>query len=417
MYVAKEKLQELGRIDYNFKKTGNKYYYLYKIVNKLNGKYYIGVHSTYDLNDGYMGSGVYISRAIMKHGVKNFEKIILEFFQNSADMYMREAEVVNDALLHDPMCYNLVHGGNQSLIGMDIAIGPNCEIRRMCKQDPRILSNEYIPMRLVCKDGKNIFIPYNNCNNGMMYVYNIQADEYCHITKQEYETHITKYAMYGTDNILVYDADNNVKSISVDDPEIKQYKRCTPGLVTVKDSTGKTMKVAVDDPRYVSGELQHNWKGMVVVYNEHHKAICVPITHPKVVSGEYQRVTKGMCVMRNTQGEITYMSVDDPRRHGGEFKGNTSGMVLVYMRDTHKRTTITINELAFNFEKYVFKWSCKPVTGCVYKFLFGDSPLIDTEYKINGKCKENIVKFNHILQCKLINKNLNIDEFISIFSK
>ncbi len=38
-------------------------------------------------------------------------------------------------------------------------------------------------------------------------------------------------------------------------------------------------------------------------------------------------------------------------------------------------------------------------------------------YKINGKCKENIVKFNHILQCKLINKNLNIDEFVNIFSR
>lgn len=121
--------------------------------------------------------------------------------------------------------------------------------------------------------------------------------------------------------------------------------------------------------------------------------------------------------MRNAQGENTYMSVNDPRRHSGEFKGNTSDMVIVYIRGTHKRTIVTLHKLAFNFEKYAFKWSCKPVTGCIYKFLFGDSPLINTEYKINGKCKENIVKFNHILQCKLINKNLNIDEFVSIFSR
>lgn len=45
-----------------------KVHYLYKIENKLNKKIYIGIHSTENMNDGYMGSSALVSKAIKKYG-------------------------------------------------------------------------------------------------------------------------------------------------------------------------------------------------------------------------------------------------------------------------------------------------------------------------------------------------------------
>ena len=89
-----------------------KYFYLYKITNKHTGSQYIGVHETYNLDDGYMGSGTVISRAIRKYGRDSFEKSILEFFNSREDMYRRESEIVTEEFVkkHDVM--NIAVGGS-----------------------------------------------------------------------------------------------------------------------------------------------------------------------------------------------------------------------------------------------------------------------------------------------------------------
>jgi group I intron endonuclease len=52
--------------------------YVYKIVNKINGKIYIGQCSkSIDDSIDYYGSGILIQRAISKYGISNFEKEIL----------------------------------------------------------------------------------------------------------------------------------------------------------------------------------------------------------------------------------------------------------------------------------------------------------------------------------------------------
>ena len=88
-----------------------KYHYTYKIVNKVNNKYYLGVHNTDDINDGYMGSGKALLRAYKKYGRENFEKIILEFFQSKEEAFAAESELITQTQIDDPKCYNMTLGG------------------------------------------------------------------------------------------------------------------------------------------------------------------------------------------------------------------------------------------------------------------------------------------------------------------
>lgn len=88
-----------------------KYHYIYKTTCQVTGKFYIGMHSTDNLEDGYLGSGKILGYSIGKHGRENHKKEILEFCETRDDLKKREAEVVNEELLTDPLCINLKYGG------------------------------------------------------------------------------------------------------------------------------------------------------------------------------------------------------------------------------------------------------------------------------------------------------------------
>lgn len=84
---------------------------VYKITNKLNGKIYIGIHSTENVNDSYMGSGVNIKKSIARHGVENFTKEILFNFDNYDEMIAKEAELVTEEFVLRGDTYNAALGG------------------------------------------------------------------------------------------------------------------------------------------------------------------------------------------------------------------------------------------------------------------------------------------------------------------
>ena len=96
-----------------------KYHYIYKTINLINGKYYIGMHSTDNLEDGYIGSGKRLWNSIKIFGKHNFKCEILEMLPDRSSLKERERELVNEDVLKDKMCLNLQPGGGGGFVDED----------------------------------------------------------------------------------------------------------------------------------------------------------------------------------------------------------------------------------------------------------------------------------------------------------
>ena len=148
-----------------------KHYLVYKTTNLVNGKIYIGQHQTYDLNDGYIGSGIELQKAIEKFGRENFKREILFDFDNFTDMDNKERELVTEEFVNREDTYNLMVGGQ----GYDFYVAlknglnnsaNNCSLggkmhSRLMKEDPiyreRYISNDRDRMKRMWQEHPETF--------------------------------------------------------------------------------------------------------------------------------------------------------------------------------------------------------------------------------------------------------------------
>ena len=93
---------------------------VYKTTNKINKKFYIGVHclEAKKSHKTYFGSGKLIKLALKKYGRENFVVETLFEFNDLKSALDKEKEIVNEEFIKDDTNYNLTVGGSSNLNGI-----------------------------------------------------------------------------------------------------------------------------------------------------------------------------------------------------------------------------------------------------------------------------------------------------------
>lgn len=86
------------------------FFIVYKTINLSNGKFYIGVHKSTNIEDNYLGSGKLLKRAIKKHGIESFKREIIHCFDNAKEAYQLEKELLSKEVIASKECYNIKEG-------------------------------------------------------------------------------------------------------------------------------------------------------------------------------------------------------------------------------------------------------------------------------------------------------------------
>lgn len=298
-------------------------YLVYKVINRFDGKIYIGCHSTLNKSDRYMGSGVEIKEVLKKYGRKSFVKEILYEFETKEEMLAKEKELVTKEFCMRDDTYNRVEGGGTyTNLGMVPVKNKDGECMLVYKDDPRYLSGELVPVskgKVVVKDKEGKILRVNKGDK------RIKTGELSGLMKGK---------------VTVKDKDNNIFQVDIDDKRylsgelvgINKGESYHKGTISVKDKDGNIFRIPLDDERYLNGELKFVMEGKVTVRDKDNNTFQVDINDPRYLSGElipYQKGRKyneGTVTVRDKNGKFLKVSVEDPRYLSGELIHNQKGI-------------------------------------------------------------------------------------------
>ena len=100
------------------------------------GRYYIGIHSTDNLEDGYLGSGPGLKAAVKRHGRAEFRRRIVKEFATRAEACEWEAATVTMQVVEDPRSFNLQTGGGIGRRGVEARGNISEAVKRAYTDNP-----------------------------------------------------------------------------------------------------------------------------------------------------------------------------------------------------------------------------------------------------------------------------------------
>jgi hypothetical protein len=148
------------------------HYLIYQITNIVNSKVYIGKHRTSNIDDGYMGSGTILKRAIAKHGISNFRREILHECDSEELLNDLEAQIVNRDFITRPDTYNIMLGGH----GGRYTLNTNSIPYECCNQ---IFSNKNAYANHIRHTHKRVGIAKVNCQYCDRYIAIHKMKKHC----------------------------------------------------------------------------------------------------------------------------------------------------------------------------------------------------------------------------------------------
>lgn len=305
-------------------------YYVYRTINNVNSKIYVGVHRSYNIEkDSYLGSGVLLEKAIQKYGEQNFSREILCSFENSEKAYQLEKSIVNEQFVKNPKTYNLKCGGYGGYMmlsvdgkrfvgitkGKTIAKDSNGQIFHVSITDPRLTKGQLTSLikgKLSSrdKDGNHIW-----------------ADKFDPRFKNG------ELIANSKGKILVINKENHKTSLSKDDPKYlnEEYVPLSRGKVLVKDKTGKCVKLDMSQFYRNKGTYQSVAKGTVMVENPEGNLIRISTKHPDYISGKFVPFNKGISkvLVKNELGEYFSISLQEYQNNKDKYVGSTKNNIWI----------------------------------------------------------------------------------------
>ena len=97
-------------------------HYIYKTTCNVTGRWYVGMHSTCNLDDGYLGSGLRLRRSIRKYGSDNHTKEIISYHETRELLIEAEKLAITDVMVLDENCMNLKLGGTGGWVSDEVQL-------------------------------------------------------------------------------------------------------------------------------------------------------------------------------------------------------------------------------------------------------------------------------------------------------